>query len=35
MEAYSIKTRIILPLIMAGVVLFGTASYLAGNLEAR
>lgn len=35
MSSYSIKARIILPLIMAGVVLFGTASYLVGNLEAR
>ncbi|MDP1593674.1 MAG: diguanylate cyclase [Gallionella sp.] len=35
MSSYSIKARIILPLIMAGVVLFGTASYLVGNLEVR
>ena len=35
MYAYSIKTRIILPLIMAGVVLFGTGTYLVGDLEVR
>ena len=35
MQAYSLKRRIILPLIIAGVVLFGIGTYLVGNLETR
>ena len=35
MHSYPLKKRIILPLLIAGVVLFGTGTYLVNNLEVR
>lgn len=35
MHSYPLKKRIILPLIIAGLILFGTGIYMFGNLETR